>query len=328
MRHIDAATVHAKLDFETLISALNTGFEEGATVPVRHRHDLGTVAAEEAANQANAEANDGASLLLMPAWRQGGPTGVKIVTVYPTNRARALPAVNATFLLLDGKTGHPLAIIDGPALTERRTAAASALASRYLSRPFSKILLMVGAGAIAPHLIRAHASVRPIERIEIWNRTPERAVALAETMRSEGLNARATNDLEVSARAADIISCATLSTEPIILGAWLSPGCHLDLVGAFRPDMRECDDVAVVRAAVYVDVRESALIEAGDIAGPLARGVISKSHILGDLFDLARGVVTGRGDDDTITMFKSVGTALEDLAAAESLWAKLGELER
>ncbi|HJN04153.1 MAG TPA: ornithine cyclodeaminase family protein [Alphaproteobacteria bacterium] len=307
MRFIGADEVHAGLGYGDLADALARAFREGAEVPVRHRHDLGR----------------DASLLLMPAWREGGATGVKIVTVTPANRTRGLPAIAASFLLFDGETGQPLALIDGPALTERRTAAASALAARYLAPSGAARHLMVGAGALAPHLVRAHAEARPITGVRIWNRTPNRAEALAASLRAEGIDATATEGLEAAARWADIISCATLASEPLIHGAWLRPGQHLDLVGAFRPDMRECDDETVRRARLYVDVRESALAEAGDLAGPLSQGVIAASDIAGDLATLSRGEDAGRTTEDEITLFKSVGTALEDLAAAETLWASL-----
>ena len=307
MRWIDANTVHTALDYTVLTDALEAAFRAGGEVPVRHHHNL------------EPEGPVPPTLLLMPAWQAGGPIGVKAVTVFAGNAERGLPAVHALFLLFDGTTGAPLAVIDGPALTERRTAAASALAARYLARADAAHLVMVGAGKLAPHLVRAHAAVRPISRISVWNRTPERAAALAADLRGEGFDAVAADDLEAVVPAADIVSCATLATEPLIQGAWLSPGTHLDLVGAFKPTMRECDDEAVRRARLYVDVMESALTEGGDLVGPLARGVISRSQIVGDFAGLTRGEVPGRTSDAEITLFKSVGNALEDLTAAQTV---------
>ena len=262
------------------------------------------------------------TLLLMPAWQKGRHIGIKTLTLFPDNPARGIPTVLGVYILLDGETGETLAVIDGPALTLRRTAAASALAAQYLAREDAKRLLMVGAGALAPHLVRAHASVRPIEEVTIWNRTPARAEALALALRETGLRAVASPDLERAARRADVISCATMTSDPLVKGAWLKPGTHLDLVGGFKPSMREVDDDAVRAARLYVDVRESALEEAGDIVDPLQRGVIRDGDVLGDLFDLTRGSVGGRRNDEEITLFKSVGNALEDLAAAQALIEK------
>ncbi len=306
MQLIDADAVHEKLDYAFLGEALRRAFREGRTVPVRTRHDIET-------------GGERATLLLMPAWQKGRHVGIKTLTVFPDNLARGIPSVLGVYILLDGKTGETLAVIDGAALTLRRTGAASALAAQYLAREDSKRLLMVGAGALAPHLVRAHASVRPIEEVTIWNRTPARAEALARDLSETGLRAGATTDLEAAARQADVISCATNTSKPLVKGAWLKPGTHLDLVGGYTPSMREVDDDAVRAARLYVDIRESALEEAGDITDPLRRGVIREDDVLGDLFGLSRGTVGGRRDDEEITLFKSVGNALEDLAAAQAL---------
>jgi ornithine cyclodeaminase len=212
-------------------------------------------------------------------------------------------------------------MIDGGALTLWRTAAASALAASYLARDDASRLVMVGAGALAPHLIDAHASVRPIETVAIWNRNPSRAEALAARLAGRGYAVAAVTDLAAAVRSADIVSCATLSGEPLVKGDWLKPGVHLDLVGAFTPAMRESDDAAVRRARVYVDTRAGALKEAGDIVLPIKSGVIAEADICGDLFDLCRGAVEGRRSAEEITLFKSVGTALEDLAAASLAFA-------
>jgi ornithine cyclodeaminase len=307
LRVIDAAEVHAGLPYPALIDRLEAAFASGQRPPPRHHHAI-PVAGEP-----------DATLLLMPAWRSGGAIGLKTVTVFPGNGRRGLPAVLGTYILLDGASGRPRALIDGQALTVRRTAAASALASRFLSRPDSHRLVMVGAGALAPHLVRAHSSVRPIAQVTVWNHRPRRAEELAESLRAEGLAATASRDLETAVRAADLVSCATLSTAPLVRGEWLSPGTHLDLVGGFTPQMREADDEALARAAVWVDTFEGALTEPGDILGPLASGALRRDDIRGDLYGLAAGTTRVRQDDEEITLFKSVGTALEDLAAAELL---------
>lgn len=309
MRQFDAAAVERLLDDAALIDAIAALFRDGCEVPLRHHHTVET---------------DGApgTLLLMPAWRHGRHMGIKIVTVFPDNGAQDLPAVIGQYLLLSAQTGEPLALLDGTALTRRRTAAASALASRFLSRADSFRLLMVGTGALAPHLIRAHAVVRPIREVAIWGRTPAKAAALAARFNDGDLKhlhiaAHVARDIEHTIEAADIVSCATLAHEPLVRGAWLKKGQHLDLVGGFTPAMREADDEAVARARVFVDTRQGAGKEAGDIVQPLASGALKPDGIVADLFELCRGERRGRQGAADITLFKSVGTALEDLAAAE-----------
>ncbi|MDJ0608639.1 MAG: ornithine cyclodeaminase family protein [Kiloniellales bacterium] len=305
MRIISAAEVEGALDWDSLVERLRQAFRRGVEAPVRHHHEIENPGC------------DPATLLLMPAWQPGRQIGVKIVTVFPSNADRNLPAVMGAYLLIDGKTGSPKALIDGPMLTLKRTAAASALASGYLSRPDSERLLMVGTGALAPHLIMAHAAVRPICNVLIWGRNSDKAAKLAKRLSRKDFRVEATDDLESAAEGAHVISCATLSPEPLVRGDWLRPGQHLDLVGAFRPDMRETDDAAIRRARVFVDTRAGACQEAGDIVQPLESGVLDADDIAGDLFDLTRGERAGRRFYDQITLFKSVGTALEDLAAAE-----------
>ncbi len=304
MLTLDRHAVAEALPFDRLIDAIESAFRSGAMAPERTHHSI------------EVPGNADATLLLMPAWRPGKSLGVKIATIFPGNARRTLPSVNATYLLCDAQTGQPRAILDGMELTIRRTAAASALASRYLSRSDASTLLMVGTGKLAPSLIEAHASVRTLSNVLVWGRRRQAAeqvrASLAGTM-----SVSVVDDLESAVRQADIVSCATLATEPIIRGAWLSEGQHIDLVGAFRPDMREADGEALSRAEVYVDTRAGALSEAGDIIQAMANGDLQERDIVGDLFDLARGTCRGRESARAITLFKSVGTALEDLAAAE-----------
>lgn len=303
LRVYSAAEVHAALPWRGLAQALERAFTAGATeVPLRHAHPLG----------------DAASLLLMPAW-SADALGVKLVTVMPQAAAQGLPTVQASYLLSDRHTGVPLALLDGEALTLRRTAAASALAARHLARADASSLLMVGAGHLAPWLVRAHVALRPgLVRLQVWARRSEAAQALAELLRREGLAVDPVTDLAAAAARADIIGCATTATLPPLQGAWLRPGTHIDLVGGFRRDMREIDDAAIARCApIIVDTRAGALAEAGDLVQPLASGVIGLERISGDLAELLRGDCAGRTRPDQITLFKSVGTALEDLAAAQ-----------
>jgi len=300
IRFYAAAEVHAALDYARLADELARSFAAGATVPVRHVHKLG--------------ADD--SLLLMPAWSEAA-LGVKLVTVMPGNAARGVGTVQAIYVLLDRASGAPLALLDGEALTLRRTAATSALAARYLARNDAQNLLVIGAGQLAPHLASAHFALRPqLRRVLIWARNAARAQAAAQSLRDHGLPARVADDLETAVREAQIISCATTATAPIVRGAWIEPGTHLDLVGAFTPAMREVDDAAVARARIVVDTYAGALAEAGDLLTPLASGAITRASIAAELAELVRGHVPGRTQADQITLFKSVGTALEDLAAA------------
>lgn len=306
MRIVAAAEIHQALDFGSLVEALREMFRQGCETPVRHHHGV-----------------PGGTLLLMPAWQRQGPIGVKIVTVFPDNSRRSLPSVSASLLLLDGDNGRPVALLDGPSLTVRRTAAASALAADYLARTDSVRHLMVGTGALAPHLIAAHRAVRPIRETWIWGRDPHKAAALAQKLAGDGITAAPVADLARAVGEADIVTCATLSQAPLIHGGWLRAGTHLDLVGGFTPDMREADDAAVARARVFVDTLEGATQEAGDIVQPLRSGVLAADAIAGDLFALTRGSARGRTAADEITLFKSVGTALEDLAAARLAMSRL-----
>ena len=314
MRIVGADDVHRLLDYPSLIGALRDMFRVGCEVPLRHHHTI------------EPPAPDGApgTLLLMPAWQSGRSLGVKIVTVFPDNGRHSLPAVYGTYVLLDAATGAPRALLDGTALTLRRTAAASALAADFLARPDSAVHLMVGTGSLAPYLITAHAAVRPISQTHIWGRDPRKAVALAARLSATGIAAASVADLAEAVAAADVVTCATLAAEPLISGAWLRPGTHLDLVGGYTPQMREADDEAVRRARVYIDT-EAVLQEAGDIVQPLCTGALDREGIVGDLFSLARGECGGRRDPAEITLFKSVGTALEDLAAAELAVSRLGD---
>jgi alanine dehydrogenase len=306
MLQLDASALAACLDREALIDALDTAFRGSAMVPPRQQYAIPPM--EGGAR--------GGTLLVMPAWRAGASLGIKLVTVYPDNARHALPAVAATYILLDASTGVPRALLDGEELTLRRTGAASALASRYLSPPLASRLAMVGTGQLAPHLIESHARVRPIREVRVWGRRSERALAIAASLNSPRLRVEAVDDLEAAVRWADIVSCATLSQQPLVRGAWLRAGQHLDLVGAFNPQMCEADDEAVAGAELYVDTRVGALAESGEIVGAIARGVIGPQDVRAELSELASGRFK-RSDPAAITLFKSVGTALEDLAAAE-----------
>jgi ornithine cyclodeaminase len=297
VRVYSADEVHAALPWPALAVALEAAFVAGAEVPLRHAHAL--------------SAQD--TLLLMPAWN-AQVVLVKLVTVMP----EAQPTVQASVMVMDRRSGQPLALLDGEALTVRRTAATSALAAQHLARVDAHTLLIVGTGRLAGWMALAHAVLRPgLRRIVVWGRRAEAAQSLARELAAQGLPAYAEADLESATRSAQIVCCATTSTEPLVHGDWLAPGTHLDLVGGFRRDMREVDDAAVARSRVVVDTYAGALAEAGDLVQPLDRGVIAREHVVAELAELLRGQRVGRRSDDEITLFKSVGTALEDLAAAQ-----------
>ncbi len=305
MRVIDREGVDAALDFPALIAAIEDALRADITLPVRHHHAI-------------PRADGDATHLIMPAWHKGagGFLGVKIVNVFPGNGARSLPSVMGTYVLMHGDTGAPLAVIDGTRLTLWRTAAASALAARYLAKPDASVHLMVGAGALAPFFIRAHRAVRPITRTILWNKTRANAETLATELSAQGIAVEVAEDLETAVRQADIISTATLSTTPLVRGAWLKPGAHLDCVGAFSATMRETDDEAVQRARLFADVRASVLKEGGDFVQPIKAGLIPVTKIEADLFDLARGAIRIKRMESDITFYKSTGSAIFDLAAA------------
>jgi ornithine cyclodeaminase/alanine dehydrogenase-like protein (mu-crystallin family) len=318
MKLIPPAEVDSLLNWPDMIDAIDLAFRQGMIQPVRHHHTV--------------DRPDGAAstLLLMPAWSDfdalgdssKGYMGVKIVTVSPDNGTVSKPAVMGVYLLLDGKTGEPKALIDGQRLTLWRTAGASALAARYLARKDASRLVVLGAGALSGFLARAHSAIRPITEISIWNRTFAGAEKVAAELTADGFNAKAVKDKDAAIAEADIITAGTLSTEPLIFGKHLKPGTHVDLIGAFTPAMRESDDECIKRARVYVDTREGALKEGGDIVQPIKAGVVSSDHVVGDLFDLARGTGKGRQSAEEITLFKSVGAALEDLAAGILVYEK------
>ena len=307
---IDAERLRALTPWPKLIDALQSAFREPCEVPERLHFDIGGVG----------------SLIIMPAWEQNGFLGVKVVQVFPGNSRMGKPTVHGMYMLASAGNGEVLAFIDAQELTARRTAATSALASRFLSRDSSRCLLVMGTGRLAAEVIPAHAAVRPIERVLIWGRSRERASSLADRINNTlSLHAEPVDCLEHALLQADIISTVTAAFDPILPGRGVRAGTHIDLIGGYTSLMREADDDAIRAAAIYVDMVSSALREAGDIAIPLERGIIGRSAIRGDLFDLCSGRVPRRGADKDVTLFKSVGLALEDLAAAALAWNTLAD---
>jgi alanine dehydrogenase len=261
--------------------------------------------------------------LIMPAFDRRGAGAVKLVTVFPGNAARALPTVQAGILVFSAD-GTPVAMLDGTIVTRLRTAAASALASTYLSREDSAHLVIIGTGSLAPHMAAAHAAVRPIRRISVCGRREAAAQRTAAAIRlvvTPDVEVLSASSAERAVASADIVSCVTSSATPVLAGRWLRDGAFVDLVGGFSPDKREADDDVVRRSRIFVDTFEGAMREAGDILNPLSRGIIGREQVEAELADLVSGRHAGRVTDDELVTFKSVGTAIEDLAAAQAVLA-------
>ena len=305
MKVYDRENVASSLQYGILIEALRKAFSSKITAPERAQHTI-----------KNKNGSD-ATLLLMPAWKIGEHIGIKIVSVFPENTTNNMNAVHANYFLMNANDGKPVAVMDGTELTLRRTACASALAADYLVNKNVDTLLMIGTGNLAPHMIKAHCVVRNYSRILIWGRNEEKAERLALSLNIKDKEILAKNDIKEALNVADVISCATLTQKPLIMGDWIKPGQHLDLVGAFTPDMAEADSKAIAKSKVVVDTYEGALSESGELINAIKEGRINKEHILSDLRELVLEEKNIRKDSNDITLFKSVGTALEDLAAAE-----------
>jgi ornithine cyclodeaminase len=262
-------------------------------------------------------------LLLMPAVMTGAGVGAKLVTVYPDNRARGRPTLYATYVLLDHASGEPLALLDGATLTGLRTGATSALAARHLARPDARRVACFGCGAQAAFQLACLHVVRPLERVAVVGRDPQRAREFASAMAHRlGIPVEVATDPARAVREADLVTCATTARTPVVFGRDLARGTHVDLVGAFRPADREADTDAIRRARVVVDTYTGALAGAGDILIPMKEGAIDRRHIVAELEEIVTGARPGRVAAAEITLFKSVGWAVEDLAAARLAWER------
>lgn len=299
------------LTYDGMISALENAYCGGVTTPERVHHKI------------TSEKNADKTLILMPAWRADAPIGVKLVNVVPDNRARGLPSISGIYVLFDGETGAPVALLDGPTLTARRTAAVAGLAAKYLARAEARTHLIMGAGAIAPHLAYTHRAVRPIDTTLIWARRQAEAERLANQLQGELAGVEVVTDLPAAAARADIVSCATLASDPILMGKWLSKGVHVDLMGSYLPHMREADDETLRGATIHVDQMPGALQDSGELRLPLEAAVISRADIVGDLESLCRGITSPRRSDEDKTLFKSVGSARSDYAVAAAAFERI-----
>ncbi|MEJ2804141.1 ornithine cyclodeaminase [Comamonas sp. BIGb0124] len=311
MLDINAQAARAAMPFDHLIPALRNLFAIGCEVPLRHNHTI------------QKEGQDHGTVLLMPAWSEHlGYFGIKTVSIFPKNSAQGLPGLFSTYMLHSMETGEPLALIDGNEITSRRTAAASALAADHLCRKDASRMLLIGAGRVASLVPYAYRSVRNIESVSVWDINEAASSRLVETLRRDGFDARVVDTLDHAAFGVDIVSAATLSTEPLVLRKYLRPGTHVDLIGSFTPTMRESDDGCFDGTSVYVDTDEAPM-KSGDLLSPIQKGVLRREQIRADLTSLCRAENPGRISEEEITVFKAVGTALEDLAAAAMCYRAL-----
>ncbi len=302
MRTLAAAEVCVRSPFPALVAALRCGLGTNLVVPERAVFEL---------------TGQGDTLLTMPAWRRGGLGGVKIVTVHPHNPSAGLPSVQGQFFAFDAVTGKSIALLDGAALTNRRTAAVSVLAAELLAPPDAQRLLIVGAGALAKAVAAAHAAVRGYDRISVFARNSAKAATMVEELGREGVVVHLATELAVAAARADVIVTATTATTPFLQGAWLRPGTHVNLMGAFTPTMAEADHSLLSRARLFADTRDGVLAKGGEVAQAIAAGIIDSSAVEDDLFRLTARKKPIVRSGDAITVFKSVGSAAFDLVAAE-----------
>ena len=306
MKIINATQVQQVLQYPQLIAALQATYSKRFGMPARQVFAL----SEEGANA------DGFAVL--PAWNDE-IISVKAFTHLPQNPAKGLDMIHAQVMMFDRSTGQPLALVDGTELTYWRTAAISALAVKLLSREDSKTLLIFGTGHLAPHTVKAISCVRNIEKVLVAGRSEEKIATTIAEIKSllDGVDCTAVTDLQEAVSQADIISCVTAAVEPLFPGHWVSGGTHVDLVGNHSPDKRECDSQLVLAAKVFVDSKLNVMAEAGEILLPIAEGLVTEDVILAELAQLCSGQAKGRENSLDITLFKAVGTALADLAAAQ-----------
>ncbi len=262
------------------------------------------------------------AMLNRASWIDGMGLAIKSATIFPENNKQdpPLPSIHAVVVLFDDTNGRPRAVIDGDLVTKWKTAGDSMLGARYLAPSDPKNLTIIGAGVVARSLVDAYSEVFPsLENITVWNRTHANAEALVEDAKAAGFPVSATTDLETAVGSADIVSSATMSTSPFIRGDWISPGTHIDLIGAFKPDMREADDALIGRASLFVDSRSTAVHDIGELAIPLKAGIISETDVKADFYDLSGGQ-PGRSNESEVTLFKNGGGAHLDLMTATMIY--------
>lgn len=298
------------LSYGELIDALRRMFQSDYTMPVRHHHFYQTASGHEN------------TMILMPVWNKKY-MGIKQVVVAAQNHQHHLPAIHAIYTLFDAETGVPLAMMNAAELTSVRTACTSALAAEYLAPKNARHLLVVGSGKVAAHLVQAHSEVRHYEKITVWTRNHQKLNLFVQKLRDDGYPVAAAEDLETAVKEADVISAATLSPTPVICGQWVKRGAHLDLIGSHKPDTREADDDAILKSDIYVDSREGALHETGELAIPISNGILQPGAVKATIRELCTGLHPGRQSENENTLFKSAGLAVEDLAAALLVYQKI-----
>lgn len=305
MKIISAEEVHAALSYPALVDTLQDAYAQPFNMPPRQVFLL------------DEQPDNHDAFAVLPSWNDE-LIAVKSFTYFPDNPRPDYASLYSKIMLFDRKHGEPLALVDGTSVTFWRTAGISGLASRLLSREDSKTLLLLGAGNLAPYIIKAQLSVRPIERVMVWGRTPSKAQQIVDALSAEVIDVsfETAHDLQVACGDADIIVSATGSHEPLVLGDWVTPGTHTDFIGNHHATKRECDTALVVNSKVYADSYVNCFKEAGEVLVPIDEGAVTKDHVVGELTEMCSGKAALRESDDEITLFKSIGMAMSDLVGA------------
>ena len=306
MHHFDSKAVEKALPYPLLADALAQGLQQAIEAPPRSHLTPN---------------HDASCVLIMPAWRPHQLMGVKLVSVWPGNNAKGESAVSGVYVLISCENGHPVAVLDGTALTLRRTATAAALAARKLARQNSRTLAMLGTGALSVPLVQAHVDVMPFDNVLVWGRQASKAQAVVAQLQQQGIAASVATDLEQTLAQADVVAAATTATEAFIRADWVRPGTHLGLIGAFTAQMAEAEPALMSQAQVFADSRSAVLEKGGEVFQAIQQGLIAPAAILAELAELAAQPERHwRRDAQDITVFKSVGFASLDLIAAELVY--------
>lgn len=303
MKHFNMKAIQTALPYPLLVEALAKGLQQFAETPARSFFSP---------NQ------DASCVMIMPAWRPHQMMGVKLVSVWPENNAKGESAVSAVYVLISCLDGRPLAVLDGTELTLRRTAAAAALAAKRLARENSETLAVLGTGSLSVPLVQAHTDTMRFKNVLVWGRQFHKAQRVVNQLKELGIEVRAMGDLEETLALSDVVAVATTATEPFLKAAWVKPGTHISLVGAFTPQMAEAEPGLISKSQLFADCRASVLEKGGEVFQAIEQGLILGSDIIADLAELtAQSDRSWRHDAQAITVFKSVGFALLDLIAAE-----------
>ena len=303
MKYFDMKAIQTALPYPLLVEALAQGLQQFAQTPARSFFSP---------NQ------DASCVMIMPAWRPHQMMGVKLVSVWPENNAKGESAVSAVYVVISCLDGRPLAVLDGTELTLRRTAAAAALAAKRLARENSETLAVLGTGSLSVPLVQAHTDTMRLKNVLVWGRQFHKAQRVVNQLKELGIEVRAMGDLEETLALSDVVAVATTATEPFLKAAWVKPGTHISLVGAFTPQMAEAEPVLMARSQLFADCRASVLEKGGEVFQAIEQGLVLYSDIIADLAELTAQLDRSwRHDGQAITVFKSVGFALLDLIAAE-----------